>query len=83
MAKSSNQQASVSASTEVRTVDGALVNAPDAGVRPEPTPADGFITFSMYCTVRRIPVQRQAGMRAFTKTNEATLSEWDAIFKRY
>lgn len=73
----------VEAQTEVRTSAGVLVNAPDTGFKVEKVPSEGKLTFSMYCTTRNIPVQRQAGMRAFTKTNEATLSEWDAIFKRY
>lgn len=73
----------VVATTEVRTDKGVLVNAPDNGFSVERTPTEGKLTFSMYCTARNIPVQHVAGMRAFTKTNEATLSEWDAIFKRY
>lgn len=72
----------VVATTEVRTTSGVLINEPPA-VLGVPAPTEGKLTFSMYCTARSIPVQHVAGMRAFTKTNEATLSEWDAIFKRY
>lgn len=72
----------VEARTEVRMMDGTLLNAPPSA-KAEPPPSEGKLTFSMYCTVKAIPVQRQAGMRAFTNINEASLSEWSAIFKRY
>lgn len=44
---------------------------------------DGPITFDMYMTVRNVPAQRRSGMRAFTKTQSATLAEWNRIFRSY
>lgn len=78
----SNESKKVQAKTEVRTAEGKLVN-PEPQLAPSAPPPEGQLSFSMYVVARKIPVQRQAGMRAFTKINEATLAEWDAIFKRY
>ena len=44
---------------------------------------DGPITFDMYMTVRNVPVQRRAGMRAFTTVQSATLADWNRIFRSY
>jgi hypothetical protein len=72
----------VESSTVVTTDRGAVVNSPPVA-KEDPAPSGNQLTFSMFCRVRAIPIQRQAGMRAFTTINEATLSEWDALFKRY
>lgn len=82
MAKNEAKADAVVASTEVRT-GGILINPAPTTFRVELRPSAGKLTFSMYCAQRAIPVQRQAGLRAFTQTNEASLFEWDAIFKRY
>lgn len=72
----------VESSTVVTTDRGAVVNAAPVA-KEERAPSGNTLTFSMFCRVRAIPIQRQAGMRAFTTIDEATLSEWDALFKRY
>ena len=72
----------VESSTVVTTDRGAVVNAPPV-TKDDPPPGGNKLTFSMFCRARGIPIQRQAGMRAFTTIDEATLSEWDALFKRY
>jgi hypothetical protein len=71
----------VTASTLVLDADKRPVNQPPA-VAYE-APKGDVLTFSMYLTIRGIPAQRQAGMRAFTSVQQATLIEWDAIFRRY
>lgn len=81
MAKKSSAQ--VEAMTEVVDAKSGLpVNAFSA-VAVVAAPSEGALTFEMYCSARRIPVQHRAGKKAFTKVRSATLSEWDKIFRKY
>lgn len=73
--------AEVRAETEVKDGKGNPVFPAPKSVA---APVSGTsLTFPMYCTIRSIPIQRQAGLRAFTNVQSASLTEWDAIFKKY
>ena len=61
---------------------GVKVNASIATTPVAPS-GDGPLTFDMYMTVRNVPAQRRAGMRAFTTTQSATLADWNRIFRSY
>jgi hypothetical protein len=63
-------------------LEGEQVNASIATASVAPT-GDGPITFDMYMTVRNVPAQRRAGMRAFTAIQSATLADWNRIFRNY
>lgn len=63
-------------------LDNKKVNASIAKAPVAPN-GDGPITFDMYMTVRNVPVQRRAGMRAFTPVQSATLADWNRIFRNY
>lgn len=45
---------------------------------------EGAVSFKTYCAMKGIadPVM-QAGMRAYTLVQRATVQDWDAIFKTY
>jgi len=63
-------------------LDGTQVNASIA-TSPVAPSGDGPLTFDMYMTVRNVPAQRRAGMRAFTTLQSATLADWNRIFRSY
>lgn len=63
-------------STPVNPALVANVAAPVSG-------SEGLITFDMYMTVRNVPAQRRAGMRAFTTVQSTTMSDWNRIFRSY
>lgn len=75
----------VESSTEIFDKHGDVVNKfVPASEAPSSKPSGGDkLTFGMFCAIRRIAPQRQAGLRAFTATQYASLTEWDAIFKKY
>jgi len=62
----------------------------EAKITPEtePEPAavpvpEKKITLNMYCSHKRIPERRRAGMTAYTKVRRASMEEWDSIFANY
>lgn len=41
------------------------------------------VTFTMYCTLKKVPGRHRPGMRAFTKIQRATFEEWERVFLHY
>lgn len=82
MKKAAEEALAVEASTIVKDGAGRVVNAapevPNVSV-----PADGPITFEMYCVQANIPPRHWPGRRAFTNLQLALFAEWDAAFKTY
>jgi hypothetical protein len=73
----------VEASTVVTNLDGTVLNSAPKATSGELSSGEGLLNFAMYCAVKGIPVLHQAGMRAFTNLESATLASWDVVFKNY
>lgn len=72
----------VTSSTVVTSIDGSVINAAPAQA-PGVGTVESPMNFEMYCSVKGFPPDQWAGRRAFTRTQMATLPEWDAIFAAY
>lgn len=75
--------AKLKGSTTVKSESGVVLNAAPADVSSPPPPKAELLSFENYCALKNVPVLHQAGMRAFTTTKLATLTEWSRIFSRY
>ena len=72
----------VDARTEV-SLNGVVVNPAIPEVVIPEVPKGGPLSFAMFAAMKGIPQKHHAGMRAFTDVQQATLTEWNAIFAAY